>query len=464
MVFSSIAFLYYFLPVFLIIYFIVPDKFKNIILLLFSLAFYAYGEPVYIIIVMISVLSSFINGLLIEKYFESKIKRLFLIIDICVSLGFLAYFKYTDFFIANINNLFNSNLSLLHIALPVGISFYTFQTISYTIDVYKGEVKAQRNFIKLATFVSKFPQKVAGPVVRYSEVEKELTKRTHSFENFSLGMRRFIIGLAKKVILANNFGLLYDIFLGVGDRSVAFYWLAGLAFMLQIYFDFSGYSDMAIGLARMLGFKFAENFNYPYIAKSITDFWRRWHISLSSWFKDYIYIPLGGSRVSKIKALRNIMIVWLITGFWHGAAWNFVFWGLYFGVLLIIEKLWVGKILEKLPNLFRYAYTLFIVYISWIIFNSHTPLADLQALFGMTDIPMTNNVTIYYFRSYLILFLVGIIGATPILRDWAINLKTNEKSSKMMNLVEPIFLVVLLMISTAYLVDGSFNPFIYFRF
>jgi len=355
-------------------------------------------------------------------------------------------------------------MSLLHIALPIGISFYTFQSISYTMDVYKGKVKAQRNFIKLATFVSMFPQKVAGPIVRYSEVEENLTKRTHSFENFAMGMRRFIIGLGKKVILANNFGLLYDIFLGVNNPSVLFYWLAGLAFMMQIYFDFSGYSDMAIGLGRMFGFKFLENFNYPYIAKSITDFWRRWHISLSMWFKDYVYIPLGGSRVGKIKTLRNIMIVWLITGFWHGAAWNFIFWGLYFGILLIIEKLWMGKILDRLPNMFRYIYTLSIVYISWIIFNSETPVADLQTMFGFSDLPFNNNITMYYLRSYLILFIVGIIGCMPIIRDKANKLKENKQMGKIMNLLEPVFLMILLMISTAYLVDGSFNPFIYFRF
>ena len=335
MLFTSISFLYYFLPLVLIIYFIVPKKFKNLVLLIFSLLFYFYGEPKYILLMLFEILVSFIGAILIDKYKDKSI----LILTLFIHIILLIIFKYTDFFITNINNIFNTNFKLLNIALPIGISFYTFQIISYLIDVYKGKVKVQKNIIKLATYVSLFPQLIAGPIVRYEVIANELDNRKHSFEDFAIGVRRFTIGLAKKVLIANILGELCTKFNLVEERSIILYWLFAISYMLQIYFDFSAYSDMAIGLGRIFGIHFPENFNYPYISKSITEFWRRWHISLSTWFRDYIYIPLGGNRVSKIKFLRNILIVWLLTGLWHGASWNFIIWGLSFGILLIIEKL-----------------------------------------------------------------------------------------------------------------------------
>ena len=467
MVFSSISFLYFFLPIVLMIYFLTPFKYRNLALFILSLIFYSYGEPIYIIIMIVSIVSSYVNGRLIEKYRDSNIKKIFLILDICVSLGLLFFFKYADFFVMNINSVFGFNIALLRLILPLGISFYTFQTMSYSIDVYLGKIKAQKNFITLGTYVVLFPQLIAGPIVRYKEIEKELVKRTSDFTIMSEGFNRFIIGLAKKVIIANNIGLLCEIFWASGDKSVLFYWLYGVAWMLQIYFDFSGYSDMAIGLGKMFGFTFPENFNYPYIAKSITDFWRRWHMTLFRWFRDYLYIPLGGNKVSKLKWLRNIIIVWFLTGFWHGAAWNFIVWGLYFGLILIIEKVFLQKYLNKTINIVKHAYTLFIVFVGFIIFNSenmNAVLVDLKSIFGFGGLPFNSIETVYYFNSYLIIIIIGIIGTTPILKNIVNRLSNNEKTSKIINVLEPIYLLILLIISTAYLIDSSFNPFIYFRF
>ena len=467
MVFSSIGFLFFFLPVVLIIYFLTPAKFKNLVLFILSLLFYIYGEPRFILLVMISVISSYVNGLLIEKYRDKKFKIAFLLTDIAISLGMLGFFKYADFFIESFNGFFNGNVSLLALALPIGISFYTFQTMSYSVDVYRGKVKAQKNFITMATYVVFFPAKIAGPIVRYSEMEKELNDRKTTFEDFSLGMNRFIIGLSKKVIIANSAGYLAEAFLNTGDPSVLFYWVYGIAFMIQIYFDFSGYTDMAIGLGRMFGFKIPENFNYPYIAKSITDFWRRWHMTLSFWFRDYVYIPLGGSRGTKFKLIRNILIVWFLTGLWHGAAWNFVFWGVYFGIILIIEKFFMGKVLEKLPGICRHVYTLVIVFISWIIFNAtdmNNALTTIGSLFGFGDVPLISTEALYYLRSYLVVIIIAVIGFTPLPKKLITKLKEKAKINKVMNILEPAVLLFLLIIVTAYLVDGSFNPFIYFRF
>ena len=343
MLFTSISFLYYFLPIILFIYFIVPNKMKNVVLFIFSLIFYLYGEPKYIILMLLEILIAYIGARLIEKY---KSKDIF-IITLIIHISLLVFFKYTDFLILNINSIFKANVPLQNIALPIGISFYTFQIISYVIDVYRGKVKAQKSFLLLGTYVSLFPQLIAGPIVRYETIEEELKTRKHSFENFSYGVRRFIIGLSKKVLIANILGEICTI----NEATILFYWIKAISYMLQLYFDFSAYSDMAIGLGRMFGFHFLENFNYPYISKTITDFWRRWHISLSSWFKDYIYIPLGGNRNGIIKQLRNIMIVWTLTGVWHGASWNFVVWGLLFGIVLIIEKLFLKKYLDKLKIL-----------------------------------------------------------------------------------------------------------------
>ena len=461
MIFSSITFLFYFLPITLGLYYLVPNKLKNIVLLLASLFFYAYGEPTYILIMLLSVLSTYIFGRLIDKF--RKYSKLFLILSICFSVGLLIYFKYTNFLISNINLWLKNKVDFINVVLPIGISFYTFQMISYTIDVYRKDVKVQKNIFKLALYVTLFPQLIAGPIVRYTTIEKELEERTHSFEKFAIGVRRFVIGLGKKVLIANVLGELNNIFLGSNEKSVVFYWIYGISAMLQIYFDFSGYSDMAIGLGKMFGFDFLENFNYPYIAKSITDFWRRWHISLSSWFRDYIYIPLGGNRVSKIKWLRNILVVWLLTGIWHGAEWNFLIWGLYFGIILLLEKFVFGKLLEKIPSIFSRLYTLFIVMISFIIFNGESTsqiFDNISGLFGLNNVALVSTETIYYLKSYLTVLIIGIVASTPFMKI----IVTKEKLKKLINVLEPIYLILILIISTSYIVDGSFNPFLYFRF
>lgn len=465
MLFSSISFLYYFLPCVLIIYFCTPKKFKNIILLLSSLLFYFYGEPVYILVMIGSIISGYIHGLLINKY--KKYKKIFLITSITISLGLLILFKYSNFIIDNINSIFNAKIALLNLALPIGISFYTFQILSYVIDVYNEKVAVQKSIIKLATYVSLFPQLIAGPIVRYSDIEKELSNRMHSFENMALGIRRFVIGLAKKILIANQLGEISNIFLQTDETSVIFYWMYGIAFCLQIYFDFSAYSDMAIGLGKMFGFHFLENFNYPYISKSITEFWRRWHISLSTWFRDYVYIPLGGNRVGKLKLLRNIFVVWCLTGIWHGANWTFIIWGLMFGILLIIEKIFLLKALDKIPKIFRHIYVLFVVMISFIIFNAtdiRQAIYQIKGLFGVNGETIINSYTLYYLKSYLVIFIIAIIGSTPLLKNIIEKLKQKSKINKIINLFEPIAIMALLLISTAYLVDNSYNPFLYFRF
>lgn len=463
MVFSSITFLFYFLPIVLIIYYLIPNKYKNIVLLISSFIFYFYGEPKNIYIMILSILATYIFGILIDKYKKTKYSKIFLILSIFINIGLLIYFKYADFIIKNINLWLSNKIDLIHVILPIGISFYTFQLISYIVDVYRGEAKVQKNIIKLATYISLFPQLIAGPIVRYTTIENQLENREYNMKNFSIGVRRFIIGLGKKVMIANVMGNLINIFLVSDEKSVLFYWLYAIALMIQIYFDFSGYSDMAIGLGKMLGFDFPENFNYPYIATSITDFWRRWHISLSSWFRDYIYIPLGGNRVSKLKWIRNIIIVWMLTGLWHGAEWNFVIWGLYFGVLLIIEKVFLLKWLQKIPKVISRIYTLFIVMISFIIFNGEgisTILENIGGLFKFVSIPLITNESMYYLKSYIIVIILGIIGATPIFK----NILTNEKLKKIVNILEPIYLLLIFIICTSYIVDGSFNPFLYFRF
>lgn len=467
MVFSTISFIYYFLPCVIIAYLVAPKKFKNFVLFLSSMVFYFYGEPIYIFLMLGVILVAYISGLLIHKYKDTKLKKIFLIFSIAISLGSLCLFKYSDFVITNINDLFNADIELLRLAMPIGISFYTFQLLSYIIDVYKGKVKVQKNFLKLATYVSLFPQLIAGPIVRYETIENELDNRKHSFENFSYGVTRFVIGLSKKVLIANQLGELCNAFGVADEKSIVFYWLYGIAFSLQIYFDFSAYSDMAIGLGRIFGFHFLENFNYPYISKSITEFWRRWHISLGSWFRDYVYIPLGGNRKGKLILLRNIFIVWFLTGLWHGANWNFVVWGLFFGVLLVIEKFFLMKILEKLPKIIQNLYVLFLIMISFIIFNAtnmEQALTNILGLFGVNGECFINKETLYYLKSYLVLLVVSIIGATPLLKTIVQKLKSNVKVRKTINVLEPVVLVMLLLIVTAYLVDNSYNPFLYFRF
>ncbi|MFR3182581.1 MAG: MBOAT family O-acyltransferase [Clostridia bacterium] len=460
MVFSSITFLFYFLPIVLALYYLVPNKFKNLILLISSFIFYFYGEPKYVLLMAFSIISTYICGILVDKYRGTKTAKLFLILEIIISIGLLIYFKYADFIIKNINLWLSQKIDLINVLLPIGISFYTFQMISYVVDIYRGEVKVQKNILKLATYVSLFPQLIAGPIVRYSTIEKQLENREYSINKFSLGVRRFVIGLGKKVLIANVIGTLVNTFFISEDKSILFYWLYAIGVMLQIYFDFSGYSDMAIGLGKMFGFDFLENFNYPYIATSITDFWRRWHISLSSWFRDYVYIPLGGNRVSKIKWIRNIMVVWILTGLWHGAEWNFIIWGIYFGILLIIEKLFLLKKTEKIPKFLKVIYTLFFVMISFIIFNGNEIIENIKGLFGIGNISVISKESIYYLKSYFIVILIGIIGATSIMK----NIVKKEKIKKFTNILEPIYLFSILLLSTSYIIDGSFNPFLYFRF
>lgn len=463
MLFTSISFLYYFLPTIIILYFITPKKYRNYILLIFSIIFYMYGEPKYVILMLVEILVAYFGALLIDKY---KSKEIFLV-TIIIHIGLLCVFKYTDLFIGTINSIFKTNISFLNIALPIGISFYTFQILSYVIDVYRGKVKVQKNILKLATYVSLFPQLIAGPIVRYETICDELDNRDETIEKFSLGVRRFIIGLAKKVLIANMLGELCTKFSLVDERSVLFYWIFAISYMLQVYFDFSAYSDMAIGLGKMFGFTFLENFNYPFISKSITEFWRRWHISLSSWFKDYVYIPLGGSRKGTLKLVRNILIVWFLTGIWHGAAYNFILWGLFIGVFLVIEKLWLSKYISKLPKFLRNIYVLFIIMISFIMFNAgsiNEAFFNIKGLFGLNKEVFINNYTIYYLKSYLIVLIIAIFGATPLFKNIIEKLKKSKCLNKIVNILEPIFLVILLLLVTAYLIDSSYNPFLYFRF
>ncbi len=466
MLFSSIPFLYYFLPIVLILYFIAPKMLKNTVLLLSSLVFYAWGEPRYIFLMIATVLSGYALGLLIEKFRGKTLSKIFLGLAVLIDLGALAYFKYTDFFIENFNAVTGLSVPLLKIALPIGISFYTFQILSYNIDVYRGTVRAQRNPINLATYVALFPQLIAGPIVRYKDIETQLTERKHSFSKASNGIRRFIIGLSKKIILANTLGELCDIFMQSGDKSVAFYWLFAISYMLQIYFDFSGYSDMAIGLGKILGFEFMENFNYPFISSSITEFWRRWHISLGTWFRDYVYIPMGGNRVGKLRLLINIFTVWFLTGFWHGAEWTFAIWGLYFGVFLTIEKFFLTDFLKK-NKIISHIYTFFLVAISFVLFSAgdmKQAVSYIGGLFGAGNAPLVSNEFVYYFKSLGTVILIGIIGATPLPKKIIEKLSLRDGFKKAWGIIEIPLLVLLLIVSTAYLADGSFNPFLYFRF
>lgn len=457
MLFSSITFLFYFLPILLIIYFIVPKKFKNLVLFIFSLFFYFYGEPKYGFLLLLSCIINYIMGNLIDKH--RKYGKIFLIIALVYDIGSLLYFKYLDFFIENINNIFKSEIPLFHIIMPIGISFFTFQTISYVVDVYNKKVEPSKSFLNFATYVCLFPQLVAGPIVRYETIASELKNRESNFDTFALGVKRLTIGLAKKVLIANLLGEMCTSLASLSNGSVMSYLLGAVGYTLQIYFDFSGYSDMAIGLGLFFGFYFLENFNYPLIASSITDFWRRWHISLSSFFRDYVYIPLGGNRVSLLKWIRNIFIVWFLTGFWHGASWNFILWGLYFASFLVLEKKIYGKYLNN-TKVFKYIYTIILVVISFVIFNSQS-LNDikifLSSMFGLNNLPLINTETLYYIRSYLVLLIIAIIASTP-------SLKVIGNKLKKLEFLEPVIYIGIIILVTAYLVDTSFNPFLYFRF
>ena len=457
MLFSSITFLYYFLPIVLLTYFFTPTKYKNVILFIGSLFFYAWGEPTYIILMLVSISVGYFFALGMNRF--SKYRKIIFILSLVITLGFLFVFKYTNFFITNLNALLHVSIPLAKISLPIGISFYTFQIVSYLVDVYRNEVQEQKSFLHLATYISLFPQLIAGPIVRYKDVALALEHRTHSFDKVYEGIRRFTLGLGKKILIANTMGAFVVSATSLSDKSILLYWMLAIAIGFQIYFDFSGYSDMAIGLGKIFGFHFMENFNYPFIADSITDFWRRWHISLGSWFRDYVYIPLGGSRCSKARGLFNIFVVWFLTGFWHGAEWNFILWGLFFWVVLMFEKRFLLSSLKD-HKVIAHIYVIFLVLISFIIFNS-TSLGEIvvsvKSMLGMNHLPLYNLSSLYYIRSYIVVFIIAMIGSTPLMKKLVQKIKWSIY-------LEPLLWIVLLVVCSAYLIDGSFNPFLYFRF
>ncbi len=470
MVFSSVIFLFRFLPVFLICYYLVPGRMKNLILLLGSLFFYAWGEPVYVLLMLFSTVSDFIHGRMIEKCRGKTGAKVLLCSSVVINLLVLGFFKYADFLIGILNSLTGSAIPLLNLPLPIGISFYTFQTMSYTIDVYRGEVKAQRRLLDFAVFVTMFPQLIAGPIVRYRDVEKKLHERTVSAETVAEGMKRFCVGLAKKVLLANALGELWTEISARNLQQVSMLtaWLGILAFAFQIYFDFSGYSDMAIGLGRMLGFSFPENFNYPYISASVTEFWRRWHISLGTWFREYVYIPLGGNKKGLPRQLLNILIVWMLTGIWHGAGWNFLFWGLWFAFWLILEKLFLGKLLALLPKAVGFLYTSLVALTGWVFFALDSPgqiVSYLRAMAGDTGI-LLDGLGRYLGAEYAVLFLLAAAAATPLPGKLGKRME-NSKSGLGIALYragEKLIPAALLILSAAGIVDATYNPFLYFRF
>jgi len=448
MLFSSLEFLLRFLPLALLLYFAVPRRFQNLLLLIASLFFYAWGEPIYIVLMMASSIINFALGLAIDRTRGTNAGKAVFIASIVSNLALLGFFKYADFLIQNVNSLFGSNIGILDLPLPIGISFYTFQALSYTIDVYRNNTQVQKDPIALAMYITLFPQLIAGPIVRYPTIESQLVRRSVSLDLFAEGIHRFVIGLGKKVLIANNVGLIWKAATATANPSVLLSWLGIIGFALQIYFDFSGYSDMAIGLGRMFGFHFPENFNFPYISQSITEFWRRWHMSLGQWFRDYLYIPLGGNRVSRIKWLRNILIVWFLTGFWHGASWNFAFWGLYFGLLLMAEKLFLQKILLRLPRILRHVYALGIVLVSWVIFEVDSVSGILKYLgdmVGLNGIGIVNQESIYILRTNLVLLLIAVIGCVPLFRNIY-----NRYSEKILvnSLLMPLFYAIVSTIDT----------------
>ena len=458
MLFSSIPFLYYFLPAVLLVYFLVPSRLRNGVLLLSSLIFYGWGEPKYVVLMVATIAAFYLCGLAIDRAKSQRAKKVWLTFAVVVGIVLLTVFKYADFFLQSFAAVTGLSVPLLKLALPIGISFYTFQCLSYAVDVYRGNAAAQKDPIAFGAYVALFPQLIAGPIVRYVDIARELENRTLTLDDAMAGVRRFLVGLGKKVLLANQLGLLTEVFRDSSEKSILFHWMYAVAFMLHIYFDFSGYSDMAIGLGRVFGFHFIENFNYPYLSKSITEFWRRWHMSLGSWFRDYVYIPMGGNRVSRGRWVFNILVVWMLTGLWHGASWNFVLWGLLFALMLLLEK-WIPA-LQKLPELLRRGYVLLIVMLSFVLFNAadlHQAAGDEAGLFG--GYPLLNRESVYYLRSYAVVFIVSIVGATPLVKTVA-----SRIPKKAAAVLEPMALIALLLTCTAYLVDGSFNPFLYFRF
>lgn len=460
MIFSSIYFIYYFLIIFLIIYFITPKKFKNFILLFGSLFFYIYGDIKYVLLLLCSSIINYFLGRLISR----KNKKLFLILGIFINISLLFYFKYFNFFLSNINIIFKTNISLLNIVLPLGISFYTFKNISYLVDVYKNDVKCEKNIINYLTYITMFPSLVQGPIVRYKDIKSDIKDKKLSFDNFALGVERFIIGLSKKVILADTLAKLSSSLTNMEVQTVVSLWLKAITDIVKLYLDFSGYTDMAIGLGLMLGFHIMENFDYPLSTYSVTSFWRKWHISLSSWFKDYVYIPLGGNRKGPFKKYLNIFIVWFLTGLWHGASWNYILWGLYFGLILVIEKNFFLKYFEKHKVIGNIITNLCVVIGFVFFFNESNILKILISMFTGKGIKLCNVVTIYYLKNYLLLLIISIIACTPLMKNLITKLNKNKKINKVFNILEPIILIVLLVLCTSFIVDASSNPFLYFRF
>ena len=473
MVFSDLLFLFRFLPIVLLIYFIAPKKLRNGILFFSSLVFYAWGEPVYVCLMLFSTLVDYVHGRLVYRFKnngELKKAKIVVASSMIINLGLLGFFKYVDFFIGSVNSVFGSSIEFLNVALPIGISFYTFQTMSYTLDIYMNNEEPQKNIINFGAYVAMFPQLIAGPIVQYRTVANELRSRKENIDDFALGVRRFILGLGKKVLLANSTGAVWTEIKNLpdADLTVAGSWIGIICFALQIYYDFAGYSDMAIGLGKMFGFNFPVNFDYPYLSKSVTEFFRRWHISLGKWFRDYVYIPLGGNRKGLLKQVRNIMIVWFLTGFWHGAAYNFILWGLYFGILLVIEKLFLLKLLNKINGAFAHIYALFVVLIGWVLFEFDSMNAMgrfFTCMFGFGRFSLCNDYTLYLLINSAAVIVIAAIGSTPLPKLIAdkILMKINNKEI-LSAIAENIVLVIVFMICLFYLVAGSYNPFLYFRF
>ena len=473
MVFSSLLFLFRYLPIVLLLYFICPKKLRNLLLFIVSLIFYAWGEPVYVVLMLFSTLVDYTHGLLGAHYKEKgnmRAAKISVASSMIINLALLGFFKYCDFFIGNINALFGTTIPLINLTLPIGISFYTFQMMSYVIDVYRGDADAQKNFVSFGAYVALFPQLVAGPIVRYTTIADQLENRRENTDMFAYGIKRFVTGLAKKVLLANTIGQVWTQLsaMDVSSMSVVGTWVGALAFTFQIYFDFSAYSDMAIGLGQMLGFKFLENFDYPYISKSITEFWRRWHISLGTWFREYVYIPLGGNRKGLVRQIFNLLIVWFCTGFWHGASWNFIIWGGYYGILLIIEKLFLLKVLKKIPAFFSHVYTLFFVVIGWVIFGFDDMSKGweyLKGMFGFGGLQLVDNTSLYLLLSNLVLILILIAASTPLpakLGRKIMSLVQTKTWAAM--IIENAFVIAIFVVSVAFLVNSTYNPFLYFRF
>lgn len=461
MVFSSLNFLFIFLPIVLILYYVVPFKAKNFVLLITSIVFYAWGEPVYVILMVLNIMFNYVAGRQLEQKTNRRERKRQLVIAVAVNLLLLGFFKYAGLVVSSINGIFHAGIDWKGLPLPIGISFYTFQALSYVIDVYRGKVHVQRNIIDFGAYITMFPQLIAGPIVRYDQVERQLKHRTISLEKAGLGMERFLFGLGKKVLLANNLGLLFSTIQAADSRSFLTVWLGAAAYTLQIYFDFSGYSDMAIGLGKMLGFDFTENFEYPYLAHNITEFWRRWHISLGTWFREYVYIPLGGNRVSVGRHILNLLIVWALTGLWHGASWNFVIWGLYYGVILILEKYVLIPLCRKLPKVIKHIYTILLVVFGWAIF-ANTDFAEMglfmKNLFGGGVSGFADSAFLYYFKSNLILLLLSVFFCSPVFR------KLMVRTGKTRPVINMVFCILVFLVSVGFLVSGSFNPFLYFRF